>query len=192
MLTAERWPELDRPPSVRTTHAVVLLNNPAEDGPARALAATLAAALRGATDSADFVARAQKVKDPKGALEIRAEELPPVTPDGRMWDPSERPPKALAGSLNRDFARAAHALQKPGDQTGVVKSAFGYHLILLDERYPAVDLPLEERRSELARDVVARRAKRELDALMTRLRTQTPVTMERSAEALTALISVEP
>jgi hypothetical protein len=191
-LTAERWPELDRPVSVRTTHAVVLLENAAEDGAARALAATLAAALRGATSADDFIARARNIKDPTGSLQVRAEELPPVTPDGRLWDPSERPPKPLAGSLDVDFTRAAHSLRNAGDQTGIVKSAFGYHVVFLAERYPALDVPFEQRRRDLAHDIFARRAKRAFEALLSRLRTQTPVTIERSAEALTALVGVEP
>jgi len=191
-LTAERWPELDRPPSVRTTHAVVLLKNPAEEAAARALAATLAAAVQSAKDSGDFITRAQTVKDPRGKLEVRAEELPPVTPDGRVWDPAERPPKPLGGTLDLDFTRAAHTLQNVGDQTPVVKSAFGYHVILLDERYPAVEIPLEERRARLASEAFTRRAKRELDALTARLRSQTTVVMERSADALTGLVRVEP
>ncbi|HSU41923.1 MAG TPA: peptidylprolyl isomerase, partial [Polyangiaceae bacterium] len=46
VLTARRWPELDRPPSAGTSHAVVLVKTPADDAPARALADELAAALK--------------------------------------------------------------------------------------------------------------------------------------------------
>ena len=38
VLTDRHWQELDRPPSVRTTHAVVRVENPASDAKARALA----------------------------------------------------------------------------------------------------------------------------------------------------------
>ena len=192
VLTAERWPELDRPPSVRATHAVVLAKNPGDDAPARALAATLAAAVHGAKDSADFLERAQKIKDPNGKLEVRAEELPPVTADGRIWDPDERPPKPLAGALDLAFTRAAHALEKVGDQSPVVKTPFGYHVLFLAERYPAVEVPLEERRTRLEADVLTRRGKHELDALVARLRGETAVVVERSADALTGLIPVAP
>ena len=191
-LTAERWPELDRPVSVRTAHAVVLTKNPAEDAPARALAATLAAAVQGAQGSADFLERAQKIKDPSGKLEVRAEELPPVTADGRIWDPAEHPPKPLTGSLDLAFTRAAHTLHDAGDETPVVKTPFGYHVIFLVERYPAVEVPLAERRSRLEADVFTRRAKHELDALTARLRSQTAVVTERAADALTGLIPVAP
>jgi peptidyl-prolyl cis-trans isomerase C len=189
-LTEQRWPELDRPPSVRTTHAVVLVKKPADDGPARALAEDLARAVSGAKDSDDFIARAKAV--PKQGLEITAERLPPVTPDGRLWSPEERPPKPIDGSLDLDFTRGAVALVTPGEQSPVVKSSFGYHVIRLDERYPELRLSLEERRTLLAPEIQAHRAKLELDTLMARLRAQTAVATERAAEALTALVPVEP
>jgi len=189
-LTDPRWPELDRPASVRTTHAVVLVKKPADDAPARDLARELARAVAGAKDSADFIARAQAL--PKHDLEVKAERLPPVTPDGRLWTPEERPPKPIDGSLDLDFTRAAVALANPGDLSPVVKSSFGYHVIRLDERYPEVRMSLDERRALLAPEIQSRRAKRELDALMARLRSQTAVATERSAEALTALVLVEP
>jgi hypothetical protein len=189
-LTAARWPELDRPPSFRTTHAVVLVKTPADDAPARDLARELARAVAEAKDSDDFIARAQAL--PKQDLEVKAERLPPVTPDGRLWNPDERPPKPIDGSLDLDFTRAAVALTNPGDQSALVKSPFGYHVIRLDERYPEVRLSLDERRALLAPDIHTRRAKHELDALMARLRAQTPVATERAAEALTALVPVEP
>ena len=146
--------------------------------------------MRGAKNSDDFVERAEQL--PKQALEIRAEQLPPVTSDGRLWDPSERSPKAIDATIDLDFTRAAHALQKPGDQSGIVKSAFGYHVIMLDERLPELRVPLEERRELLQNDVLARRAKPALDALIARLHAATPVTTERAVDALTALVAVEP
>jgi len=185
--TDARWPELDRPPSVRTTHLVVLVKKPEDEAPARARALELAAVVRGAKDARDFVARVEA--QPKGALEVRAESLPPVTADGRLWDPSEHPPKAIEGTFDADFTRAAYALAEPGDQSGVVKSAFGYHVIRLDERIPELRVSLAERRERLADDVYSRRAKRDLDALLTKLRASTPVAAERASDALTALVT---
>ncbi len=189
-LTELHWPEIDRPPSAMTTHAVVRVKTPADDASARALAAELAAALKGAANSDDFVARAKAF--PSRGLEITAERLPPVTPDGRMWDPNEQPPKVLAGALDPDFTRAALALEQPGEQSGVVKSAFGYHVIELDRRFPELSMPLEERRSLLSEEAYTRRAKRDFDALEARLRAQTPVSTERAVDALTALVPVAP
>lgn len=189
-LTEQRWPELDRPPSVRTTHAVVLVKKPADDAAARELAAAVARAVAGATDSDDFIARAKQV--PSHGLEVTAEALPAATADGRMWDPNERVPKAIPGSLDLDFARAAAALEARGDQSPLVKSSFGYHVIRLEERYPPVRTSLEERREKLSAEVLSRRAKRELDVLVARLRAQTPVETDRAVEALTALVPAVP
>jgi parvulin-like peptidyl-prolyl isomerase len=123
---------------------------------------------------------------------VRAEDLPPVTADGRMWDPTDATPRPIPGTLDLDFARAAVALEHPGDQSGIVKTAFGYHVIRLEERYPAVAPSFAERRALLEQDIITRRGKRELETLKTRLRAQTTISIERAAEALTGLVAVEP
>ena len=189
-LVAQRWPELDRPVSVATAHAVVLVKKPTDDASARALAQGLAAALKGAASGAELIARATAF--PKGTLEIHAEHLPPATPDGRIWDPDERPPKPLPGTLDLDFTRAAQLLAQPGDQSDIVKSAFGYHVILLERRYPELRLKPEEQRAKLAEDVQSRRAKHALELLITSLRQGTNVSTDRAVEALTALVPVTP
>jgi hypothetical protein len=189
-VTAERWPELDRPPSVRTTHAVVRVKSPADDASARALAASLAKSLADAKSADEFVSRARAF--PSQGLEIRTEELPPVTTDGRLWDPDEHPPKPLGGNFDPDFTHAANALGRPSEQSNVVKSAFGYHIIRLEERYPEIRLPLEQRRTLLTDEIYARRAKQELDALMQRLHAAEPVSTERAVEALTGLVLTGP
>lgn len=189
-LTAKRWPELDRPPSVATSHAVVLVKKPADDAPARALAKDLAAALADAKSGDELVKRAQAF--PARGLEIHAERLPAVTTDGRLWDPNTQPPKPLTGTFDLDFARAANALTTPGEQSGIVKSAFGYHVIVLDVPYPEQRMPLAERSALLADDVFSERAKRALDALLAPLRAATPVSTERAVDALTASVPVLP
>jgi hypothetical protein len=187
---AQRWPELARPVSVRTAHAVVLVKTPADDAPARALSTDLAAALKGAKNADELIQRANAF--PKQGLELQAERLPPVTPDGRLWEPAEHPPKPIAGSLDLDFTRAAHTLTERGSQTGVVKTSFGYHVILLEERIPALELAPDELALRVADDVFSRRAKRELEILSSRLHAATRIDTERSADALTALVPVTP
>jgi len=184
-LTAERWTEFDRPPSARTTHAVVLVKKPEDDAPARALAEQLATALRGITASAEFIERAKAF--PAAPLELRAERLSPVTSDGRMWEPSARPGTKFP-TLDLDFARGALALALPGDQSPVVKSAFGYHVILLDERIEERRTSLDERRTLLHGDLVSRRAKKILDDTVARVRQRTPVEVTRAADSLTELV----
>jgi peptidyl-prolyl cis-trans isomerase C len=182
--TRERWLELDRPESVRVTHAVVLTKSGADDAPAAALATKLEEAVRGAETSAEFLRRANAL--PKASLELRAEPLPPVFPDGRMWDPAPVPPQRVSGTLDPEFTRAAHALRQPGEHSPLVKTPFGYHVIRLDERLPAVKLGFDERRERLTDVVLALRAKTELDALLESLKKQTPVELPRSVDELTS------
>jgi peptidyl-prolyl cis-trans isomerase C len=186
-LTAERWVELDRPESVRVAHAVVRVEKKAEEAAVRAFAERLAAALAGSSDGGELVRRAKAF--PAEGRNITAEQLPPCTPDGRTWEPSARPPSPLAGKFDLDFARAANALKNPGDQSGLVRTAFGYHVIQLEERYPEARTPLETRRTLLYDAAIAQRAKPEFEALLARLKSETPVTVERAADELTALIS---
>jgi len=168
----------------------VLTKSPADDAPARALATKLADAVRGTDQSTEFVRRALAL--PKESLQLKAEALPPTFPDGRIWDPTLIPPRQLAGELDAEFTRAAFALTQPGEQSAPVKTSFGYHVIMLEERLPALHLTLEERRKRLVEAVLARRAKAELDALLESLKKQTPVELPRSADELTARVLTTP
>jgi hypothetical protein len=182
-MTVERWMDVDRPTSVRTTHAIVLVKTPKDAAPARAAADDLAVALRGITSSAEFIERAQAV--PTKPLELRAERLSPVTADGRVCDPAAPP----GTTFDLDYARAANALREPGAQSPVTKTAFGYHVILLEERLPEQRTSLEERRERFRDEIVARRAKKLLEGTVTELRRGTPVEVVRAADSLTALVA---
>ena len=185
-MTAERWMDVDRPPSVRTTHAIVLVRAPKDAALARAAADQLAIALRGITGSADFIERAQAVSTKP--FEVRAERLSPVTADGRVWDP-KAPPGARFAPFDLDYARAANALGQPGAQSPVTKSAFGYHVILLEERLPEQRTSLEERRERFRDEIVSRRGKKLLEGTVAELRRGTPVEVVRAADSLTALVA---
>jgi hypothetical protein len=189
-LVAERWTELDRPPSVRTTHAVILVKKPEDAAPARALAEKLARELSGLSDSAAFLERARAF-DAK-PFELVAERLNPVTPDGRVWEPTARPGSHFPGGFDVDYARAANAIEQVGSQGPVVKTAFGYHVILLEERLPELRLPPEERRHVLNDEVVSRRAKKLLESTVASLRRTTPVERERTEDSLTELAARAP
>jgi peptidyl-prolyl cis-trans isomerase C len=55
------------------------------------------------------------------------------------------------GRMTKDFETAAFALKQPGDLSDVVKTEFGYHVIRLEERKPAVRQPFEEVRDGLVK-----------------------------------------
>ena len=184
-LTAEHWIDVDRPASVRTTHAVVLFKTPKDAAPARAAAERLAVALRGITKSTEFIERAQAFP----AKQLRAERLSPVTPDGRMWEPNAPARGTGLPTIDLDYARAASALGSPGDQSPIIKTAFGYHVILLEERIPEQRTSLEERRELFRDEVASRRSKKLLEGTVAELRRGTPVEVVRAADSLTALIA---
>jgi len=182
-MTAERWASLDRPETVRVTHAVVQPKAGVDPELIRRVASSLAEAVRGIADPREFIKRAKAV--PSSGLDIRAEGLPAMAADGRA-----PPPKSNASAPPRQFdvqfAQAAHRIAQPGQQSGIIKSPFGYHVILLEKRFPEIRVPLEERRRLLTEDILTRRGGKELDRLLQDLRRQHHVEIERAADSLTA------
>jgi len=190
-LRDERWMDFDRPVSVRTAHAVVIVKSPADDAAARAVAERIAAATQGALDPQKFWELANAVD--AGSLDKRVEGLPLMTEDGRAvyLDPADprrqRPPR-----FDLDFARAAHAIPAVGGQSGVVKSAFGYHVIMLAERVAPQRYELSSLRGKLAAEVYDQRSGQLLSELLARLERETPVERARNVEELTASVARAP
>lgn len=189
-VTKDRWPELDRPVTVRTTHALVRVGEKDDPVRARATAERLALVLRGAASSKEFIERA-KAFDAK-PFEVIAEPLDPATSDGRAFDPARGPHGTITGSYVEDYTRAAHALASPGDQSPVTKTRFGFHVIRLEERLPEARVPLSERRVSLAPEVLRRRAKRYVDELVDKAKAGGSVEISRAAEELTSRVRVAP
>jgi hypothetical protein len=186
-LTALRWQEFDRPETVRTTHAVAMVEKPEQDGAARALALRILEAVRSTTDPAQFIGLAQAV--PHDGLQVRAERLPPVTRDGRLYFPDGAPPNGASQRLDAAFSAGAFVLAA-GKISDPVKSVFGYHIILCEARLPELRVPLEQRRRLLADEVAKGRAERSKHELLDRLMRSTPVSVARPAEDLTARVRV--
>jgi parvulin-like peptidyl-prolyl isomerase len=186
-LTAKQWVELDRPPAARTTHAVVLVKKPSDDARAKALAERIARAVHGVSDPAEFKELAKAV--PTDGLKVHVEDLPPVTADGRVVPAPGQ--GESAGRFDPQFAAAANAIPAVGDQSPVVKSAFGYHVILLDARLPAKRVPLEKRRALLADHVIDERARAAQSTLLKKLTSATRIEVARTAIALTGRVRVD-
>jgi parvulin-like peptidyl-prolyl cis-trans isomerase-like protein len=179
-ITEARFWELDRPRLVRTVHAVVL--SPEQDAEARALADRIAEATRGASSADDFQSRARAV--PAGKFAVKVETLPPVAEDGRAIDPDRPPPVGPAlQHFDRAFSVAAQRLARPGEQSPVVHTSFGYHVMYLTQVIEPRQPALDERRALLHDEIMKARAKALSTALLERARRELAPQQERSALA---------
>jgi hypothetical protein len=189
--TERRFWELDCPPLLRTTHVVVRVDKPDEDGRARALAERISVAVASARDPASFRAAALGV--PAGGLEVLVQDLDPVARDGRALDPAK---PQLPGSTPPHFAKtyvdAAYAIRDIGEKSPVTKTEFGYHVILAVERIPERRTPIEERRRILAPEIFAARAEKLSAEVLDVARKTTPVEVERGAMELTENVKASP
>jgi hypothetical protein len=185
VLTRERWVDLDRPSSARTTHAIVMVKDPKEKPRARALANRIADATRAAADGVEFKKLADAV--PRGDLVVRVEPLPPTTADGRAFDPAD---PTVKQRFDEDFARAANAIGRVGTNSPVVETKFGFHVIHLVEVLPEKRVSIDQRRALLYDEIVAKRAALAEQRTLDGLRQTTPVRIDRSAVDLLSKVRV--
>lgn len=189
-LLRERWADLDRPEAVRVTHAVVINGDPQREAAARAVAEKLASAAKAAKSAQELKTLVESV--PAEGFDVRAEELPAITADGRSFAPAEKGFAAAPTTFDLDFARAANQLEQPGELSPVVRTRFGFHVIRLEERIPAGGVPKEELATLLGPEVQARRAARLRAELLEKLRGPSPVELDRAVDVLTAPIQTGP
>jgi peptidyl-prolyl cis-trans isomerase C len=179
-ITDARFWELDRPRMVQVVHAVVLSAD--ADPEAKALAERIAGATSQASDATAFLAAARAVE--AGRFSVKAESLPPVTPDGRAVDPAAPPPAGPAVQhFDHDFTAAAQRLTRPGEQSPVVRSAFGYHVLYLVKAIEPRQPSLDERRALLHDEIMSQRATALAAALLEQQRRELQPSQSRSAIA---------
>ncbi len=189
VLLRERWLEFDRPEAVVVVHAVALTppGGKTEAAAAEKVGKELKEKLAGITDPNEFLRVAQEI--PKGEITIRAERVPAICADTRGFHLGIAGAQS-AGNFDSEFTRAAHALKQPGDQSPLVRTGFGYHVILLEERLPERRVAREEARQQLFDDAVARRADRAKRGLVERLQAAGRIEVSRNFDALT--VGLEP
>ena len=187
-IVRERWTELARPDAVRTTHAVVVNDKPERDAAAHAVADKLSLALQRATSGDELIRLAEAF--PAEGFKIVAQALPFVTLDGRTFQRHDPGFVAAKGGFDLDFARAANAIEQLGRLSPVVKTAFGYHVIRLDERLPGVGVAQPELLTLLGPEVTTRRAARARAELLDKLRKASAIQLDRAVDELTAHIEL--
>lgn len=179
-ITDARFWVLSRPRMVRVVHAVVM--SAQEDSEARDLAERIRNATSDAKDATEFLARARAVE--AGKFSVKAESLPPVTPDGRAVDPASPPPAGPAVQhFDHDFTAAAQRLTRPGEQSTVVRTPFGYHVLYLVEVIEPSQPSLDERRALLHDEIMSQRATALATTLLEQQRRALQPSQTRSALA---------
>jgi hypothetical protein len=187
--TEKRWWELDRPPLLRTTHAVAMTKKPGDDVRARAVAARIAERVAGISDPAAFRMAATSV--PSDGLEVRVEDLPPMRRDGIQVD-ADSPQAGPRGSTVREYVEAAFAIPAVGRTSPVIRTEYGYHVILAVSWTPEHRVPVEERRKMLADEIINGRALASMNAALAHAKSLEPVSVERSAVESMMLVRMGP
>lgn len=189
--TRRHWLEFDRPESSRITHAVVVCDECPDPAAARALAERIAAATAGKNNPEQFKAAAAGV--PVGDQKVAIEDLDPVAADGRTVDLERRGRSDQdAGTFHLEFAQAAARLAHVGEQSPVVRSPSGFHVLLLTERLPALRVPFDERAKALTPEIQSARAKALQEETLKQARARWPVEVLRSVAQDTELVLPRP
>ncbi len=190
-ITAERWYEVDRPAAAITTHFVVRVKNPESQNAAQRLARRIAEAVRGIVEPTAFIAAAKAV--PTDALQVTAESLPPMTADGRglLLDKGGKP-IGEGPTFDQVFAQAANALAAVGSQSGLLRTPFGFHVILLQRKIAAYEAPIEDRRRLFEPEIYGRRARQQCDRVIEEGKNRRPVQIQPSFQETIAKSQVMP
>ncbi|MBI4700740.1 MAG: hypothetical protein HY744_06185 [Deltaproteobacteria bacterium] len=213
--TERHWIDLARPEGFRVVHAVVMARQGEVDDATRRRARELAALVREKLEPVAERVRAMvppeyseeerfsssrgrgkdravplvqdAVRDvPRGKLEVRVEELCPVSADGWHIDRDSN------AALDQRFARAAASLERRGDLSPVVETDWGMHVIVLLGRTEPLALPEAARRARLQDEIWQSRAARAKKELLAKLAATARVEVMLNADALLEQVSVAP
>jgi len=136
-------------------------------------------------EGAEAFIKAVKAVDADG-LNVRVEQLMPVTADGRVIDRRASRTTTFVDS----FARAASSLSRRGEISEVVETPFGYDVIMLLEVTPEARLSASERLRATRDEIFRARASQMREQLVARLRAEGGVAATGNSDALMAAVDV--
>lgn len=116
------------------------------------------------------------------------QELPPVDREGRQLTKSM---SHDAPGFDAVYTHAAWELERRGQLSGVVKTQFGYHVIVLLEKTPALVVNEATRRAALRDMIFEVRGKRHRRTLLAELEKKTKIELSPNHEALLGQIRVQ-
>jgi peptidyl-prolyl cis-trans isomerase C len=97
------------------------------------------------------------------------------------------------GRMVPDFERAAFALKNPGDVSDVVKTPYGYHIIMLDERKEGVAKPFDQVKEQIRATLRSQALQTRTQSFYDDLKKQANVTIDDATlEKVAALIPSAP
>jgi hypothetical protein len=166
---SDLWIELDKPETRTVVHALVKNDVPGAEAVAERLRAALATATGDDPPSSAraFREAAAAFPMPTGHALV-VEDLSPITEDGRVAD------RRSPGNVEVPFAKGAFAVEGARGTSAVVATSYGFHVI----RVLAVDPPRKAPRAELVAKLepwlLRTRIAPVSEALLTRLRKETP------------------
>jgi len=137
-----------------------------------------------------YFARGHEAQARDALAKLRAENVAPADAAARgepFLHPFAQPPQAdaeLASRFGREFAEALAALP-PGSWQGPVPSAYGQHLVYIEERTSAGQAPFETVREQVRLSVLAERRATALAQELARMREGVPVVIEGATPGAT-------
>lgn len=170
-------PTDDELATIRVIHAVVLRSPALWPFRGQEIADDIQQAVAAAKSEDEFETRARRI--PHADAKVRIERIEAFDASGRS---------ARGEVLDASFVAGAFELHARGE-TSIVASPFGWHVVRLIERVPCDAAALEQRRQELAADVLQMRAREQIGDLLETRRRREKLEVSSAANDLMAKVA---
>lgn len=167
----ENQKDFETPENVVVAH-ILVKSMDVDDKGAKIDADTLAKNDAAAKEKADKI-YADVQKDPSKFAEIAKQQSDcPSKSDGGKLPAFEKDGSFVngMGQMETTFTNAAYELQKPGDFSKPVKTPFGYHIIMLQEKNPVGFVPLEQLKEPIREELTMKKNNETVQELLTNAR----------------------